>query len=388
MRPFRLAFAGALCGVLLAGSCSIPLSAQASPAQAAVPQVRDGSHDFDFLYGSWLMHNRRLAAPVLTSHDWGQFDSTDEARPLPGGLGNEDTYRASWPRKGFVGQTIRLYDRDSGLWRIYWIDNLKSHGDPGAPNVGRWQGNVGIFDESLTVQGKPAIDRYTWTRFGDHSRIAAHFEESLSVDGGRTWKVVFANDLIRAAPTAASAQSAEGRNLQQASAKVRDGSHDFDFEYGKWRMPNHRLLKRLAGSHDWADFVSCDEGWPLPGGIGDMDVYRTSYWPNFVGMTLRTYDPQTGLWRLYWFDNRFSHGVIEPPVVGRFDGRVGVFEGPDTFDGKPITVRYVWTVSPKGSKTVAKWRQAFSTDGGKTWEVNWRNELVHDERCELTAARS
>ena len=49
---------------------------------------------------------------------------------------------------------------------------------------------------------------------------------------------------------------------------VRDGSHDFDFIYGKWRMPNHRLKKRLAGSHDWVDFVTCDEGSSLPGGIG------------------------------------------------------------------------------------------------------------------------
>jgi hypothetical protein len=49
------------------------------------------------------------------------------------------------------------------------------------------------------------------------------------------------------------------------SATVRDGSHDFDFIYGKWRMPNHFLKKRLTGSHEWVDFVTCDEGSPLPG---------------------------------------------------------------------------------------------------------------------------
>ncbi|HEX3842749.1 MAG TPA: hypothetical protein VHV80_00195 [Steroidobacteraceae bacterium] len=169
-------------------------------APPAASQVRDGSHDFDFLYGTWLMHNRRLEPPVLSSHAWARFDSTDEARALPGGLGNEDFYRASYPSKGFVGMTVRLYDRTTGLWRIYWIDNRKSHGDAGAPNVGRWRGNVGIFDEPLRVQGKPAIDRYTWTRLGARSKIAAHFEESLSTDGGKTWKLVFVNDLIRCAP--------------------------------------------------------------------------------------------------------------------------------------------------------------------------------------------
>ena len=382
MRPFRLLMAGALGGALSTVSCCMPVRAAAASTAQAAAQVRDGAHDFDFLYGTWLMHNRRLKAPVLGSHDWAQFDSTDVARPLPGGLGNADVYRASYPRPGFVGMTVRLYDRATDLWRIYWIDNLQSHGDAGQPNVGRWQGNVGIFDERLLFHGKPAIDRYTWTRFGSHSKIAAHFEESLSLDDGKTWKVVFSNDLIRSA--AAAAGSASGEITQPAALQVRDGSHDFDFEYGKWRMPNRRLVKRLAGSHEWADFVSCDEGMPLPGGIGDMDVFRASYWPNFVGVTIRTYDPQSGLWRLYWFDNRFSHGVIEPPVMGRFTGNVGVFEGKDTFDGKPITVRFTWTVDPKGSRVVAEWQQAFSTDGGKTWEVNWRNQLIHDDQCRPT----
>jgi hypothetical protein len=167
----------------------------------------------------------------------------------------------------------------------------------------------------------------------------------------------------------------------EATTSHRVGQHDFDFIYGKFRMPNHRLAKRLADSHEWVDFVSCTEGGPLAGGIGDMDTFRTNYWKDFVGITVRTYDPATGLWRLYWFDNRFSHGVIDPPVVGKFDGNVGVFEGKDTFNGKPIIVRFTWTVNPKGSEVVAKWEQAFSPDDGKTWETNWRNELIRDDNC-------
>jgi hypothetical protein len=155
----------------------------------------------------------------------------------------------------------------------------------------------------------------------------------------------------------------------EPSAAVRDGSHDFDFIYGKWRMPNHRLKRRLAGSHEWVDFVTCDEGKALPGGIGDVDYWRASYW---------------GLWRIYWVDNKFSGGVIQPPVVGKFDGNVGIFEGPDTFNGVPIIVRYTWIVNLKGSQVVAKWNQAFSTDKGKTWETNWYNEFIHDDNCTPT----
>jgi hypothetical protein len=197
------------------------------------------------------------------------------------------------------------------------------------------------------------------------------------------FRAAFASMLLATIISAAPAHHAQD-NAQPAPAKVRDGSHDFDFIYGKWRMPNHRLVKRLAGSHEWDDFVTCDEATALPGGIGDMDIMRATYWPNFVGVTVRTYDPQTGLWRLYWFDNRFSHGVMDPPVIGKFDGNVGVFKGNSTFDGKPIIMRFIWTLNPKGSKVVAKWEQAFSADGGKTWETNWQNELIHDDHCTPT----
>ncbi|HEV2333604.1 MAG TPA: hypothetical protein VGV16_10635 [Gammaproteobacteria bacterium] len=170
--------------------------------------------------------------------------------------------------------------------------------------------------------------------------------------------------------------NATGTPASAANPALPDGSHDFDFLYGKWMMPNHRLKKRLAGSNEWEDFVSYDECHPLPGGIGNEDHFKTDHWKNFMGITVRTYDKATGLWRLYWVDNYFSGGVIEAPVVGKFEGNVGVFEAPDTFDGKPIIVRFTWTVNPKGSKAVANWEQAFSADGGKTWETNWKNEII------------
>lgn len=177
---------------------------------------------------------------------------------------------------------------------------------------------------------------------------------------------------------------------------VKDGSHDFDFIYGKWKMPNHRLKKRLAGSHEWDDFITCDEGSPLPGGIGDIDYWKATYWKDFVGVTVRTYDPKTGLWRIYWVDNKFSQGVIQPPVSGKFEGNIGIFEGPDTSNGVPVIARFTWTVDPKGlqagekweralnpqgAPVVAKWEQAFSTDGGKIWETNWYNEFIPDDHC-------
>ena len=127
---------------------------------------------------------------------------------------------------------------------------------------------------------------------------------------GRTFFLLFTLLLVGSigAPMAQTTASASQENSKPAQPAVRDGSHDFDFIYGKWRMPNHRLKKRLAGSDEWDDFVTCDEGSPLPGGIGNIDYWKASYWKDFVGVTIRTYDPKTGLWRIYWVDNTFSGG--------------------------------------------------------------------------------
>jgi hypothetical protein len=113
------------------------------------------------------------------------------------------------------------------------------------------------------------------------------------------------------------------------SAAVRDGSHDFDFIYEKWRMPNHRLKKRLAGSNEGDDFITCDEGSSLPGGIGDIDYWTASYWKDFVGVTVRTYDPgpvfgtSTGLTtnsleasfnRQYWENSMATWAYSKAPI--------------------------------------------------------------------------
>ena len=145
-----------------------------------------------------------------------------------------------------------------------------------------------------------------------------------------------------------------------------DGRHDFDFYHGRWNVASHRLLKRLQNCDTWEDFEATSVCWPTLGGIGNMDEFRTDFWNDFIAMTIRFFNPQTKLWSLYWVTNR--NGVLEPPVIGSFKDGTGIFEGPDVFEGKPILVRFTWSdITP----TSARWQQAFSTDHGATWEVNW-----------------
>lgn len=162
---------------------------------------------------------------------------------------------------------------------------------------------------------------------------------------------------------------------QPASARVTDDAqaHAFDFLMGTWRVQNAFLAARLQHSHEWLRFRATDVESPLRTGTGNLEYYLTGHWPRFIGMGLRLFDPQTGKWTIYWSDNHFSRGVLQPPVVGSFSHGHGVFEGPDHFNGLPIIVRYTWDSSDHDH---AHWSQAFSRDNGRTWEVNWIMNLT------------
>ena len=151
------------------------------------------------------------------------------------------------------------------------------------------------------------------------------------------------------------------------AVRERATSTDFDFWMGKWDVRNRRLVRRLAGSNEWDEFDSKVAARPLPGGLGNEDVFCTTYGGGFVGMSFRFVDPETGQWSIYWADSR-RPGLLDPPVIGSFSGDTGMFEGEDTFDTRPIRVRLIWS---RVTTATARWEQAFSDDGGKTWETNW-----------------
>jgi hypothetical protein len=151
------------------------------------------------------------------------------------------------------------------------------------------------------------------------------------------------------------------------------GLHDFDFLVGEWRVHHRRLKERLAGSREWVEFEgTCTmrklmNGW---GNVDDnvLDMPSGSY----RGVGLRSYDPKTAQWAIWWLDGRNPFGDLDPPVKGRFENGVGTFLADDTLNGKTIRVKFTWSqITP----TSAHWEQAFSPDGGKTWETNWTMEF-------------
>ncbi|MEU9477952.1 hypothetical protein [Streptomyces sp. NPDC048191] len=151
------------------------------------------------------------------------------------------------------------------------------------------------------------------------------------------------------------------------AATRRPGAGDFDFLVGTWDVTNRRLVTPLTGGSEWDEFpgTTVCHG-TLFGGAANLDEISFPT-KGVTGLTLRLFDPVRAQWSLNWVSSRT--GLLQPPVVGRFDadGR-GEFHGDDTHDGTPVRCRFVWSHITRAS---AHWEQAFSADGGLTWETNW-----------------
>ncbi len=145
------------------------------------------------------------------------------------------------------------------------------------------------------------------------------------------------------------------------------GVKDFDFLMGDWRV--HHRIKRPLPDGQWTEFEGdCSER-PLMGGRGNVEEHRFER-PTGVtyGVAIRSYDPETAQWAIWWIDSRVPHNAMDPPMKGRFKDGVGAFYSDSTLDGKPIKVRFIWSGGATGKP---HWEQAYSDDGGKTWAVNW-----------------
>ncbi|MGC1382231.1 MAG: hypothetical protein WA823_00520 [Candidatus Acidiferrales bacterium] len=152
---------------------------------------------------------------------------------------------------------------------------------------------------------------------------------------------------------------------------LRDGQHDFDFEIGTWNIHLSRRVKRLEGSNEWVEFDGTSVTKPLWDGKSNIEQFETES-PNLhiEGLTLRVYNPQTHQWSIYWAsakDPQLGSPIV--PMIGQFnaDG-TGEFYDQETWNGRSVYVRFIWS---KVTPNSAHFEQSFSSDGGKTWEVNW-----------------
>jgi hypothetical protein len=152
-----------------------------------------------------------------------------------------------------------------------------------------------------------------------------------------------------------------------------DAQHDFDFEIGMWKARLSRLDRPLTGSNNWLDYEGTSvvrNVWGGRANLGELEVNGPA--GRIEGLTLRLYNPAARQWNITWANA--SDGALDRATMfGAFaDGR-GEFFGHDSLNGRAIYVRFVFSnISP----TSFRFEQAFSADGGKTWEVNWKAEFT------------
>jgi hypothetical protein len=184
-----------------------------------------------------------------------------------------------------------------------------------------------------------------------HTQVAVHCKRIL----------VTSLSLIMLTALAAASQAS-------TTPDVEDGQHDFDWEIGTWRSSVQVLANPLSASEDeWLRFEGTSTVRPLMDRRANVVEFEVSG-PNgrIEALNLRLYEPQASRWSLTFTNLR--DGLLTPSVYGGFRENVGEFYGDDQLEGRPIKVRFVIT---RHGRDKARFEQAFSADGGKTWETNW-----------------
>lgn len=147
--------------------------------------------------------------------------------------------------------------------------------------------------------------------------------------------------------------------------------HDFDFLMGSWQVRHRRRTNPLdAAEPVWAEFTTETTAAPILEGLGNADDTSGTLpdGTRFSGHSLRLYDPELNVWRIWWASTN-RPGVLDPPVEGRFQDGVGTFLGPFEHDGRTVLARFRWRDTDSEHPL---WEQDFSFDDGRSWDpVNW-----------------
>jgi hypothetical protein len=161
--------------------------------------------------------------------------------------------------------------------------------------------------------------------------------------------------------------SDKSRTSPQPVASKQDGQRDFDFEIGTWKTHLSRRLRPLTGSTTWVEYEGTSvvrKVWNGRANLVELEVGGAA--GRIEGLSLRLYNPESRQWSLN-FSNSAS-GTLSDPVFGEFKNGRGEFYGQELFNGRAIIVRFIISdITPDS----CRFEQAFSDDGGKTWEVNW-----------------
>ncbi len=334
---------------------------QAPPVVPPPPAASDGSHDFDFAAGAWKEHTWRLDKPLTGSTTWFEMDGYSVARKALDGRASIVEYEGEGPRGHLTLLAVRLYDPASHQWSLNFSTPERGALWP-TPLVGQFRAGRGDFYSNDEIDGRTILVRFSAMAL---SPTTARTEQAFSADGGKTWETNWINAYTRIDEPAVAHLA--------ATRPARTGPHDFDFDVGSSKVQIRRLTKPLSGSTTWATYSGTHTVHELWNGRAQLvELVAEGPAGRLEGLGLRLYDPSARQWNLNWVST--GTGTFGAPTIGEFkQGRGEMFDS-EPFEGRMILVRNVFS---EITKTSSRFEQAFSRDGGKTWEVNWIATATH-----------
>ena len=182
-----------LSGTLIAVAACAAVVAADTPA--AAPAVRDGAHDFDFNFGLWKTHIRRLKEPLSGVRDYVEMNGTVSVRKVWAGRAQLEEIEVDAPGGHWEGLTLFLYDPKAHQWSQTYVGSADASITPGM--IGEFRDGRGELFGQESLHGRTVLVRGVWSDIKPNSH---HFEIAYSQDGGRNWEPSFIADLIRLQP--------------------------------------------------------------------------------------------------------------------------------------------------------------------------------------------
>jgi hypothetical protein len=323
-----------------------------TPASA---QSAAGSHDFDFNFGTWHTHIRRLLHPLSTSTAWVRYDGTVTVRKVWDGRANIEEIEADGPGHLEI-LNVRMYNPQSRQWSLNGADSNDGTLEP--PMFGSFANGEGVFYDQEPYHGRMVLVRQ---RFFNITPISYRFEQAFSDDGGRTWQPNFLANLTRISATAPS----EGSN------SVENTSHDFDFNYATWATRIRSLNSPTKGAPAWISMNGTVAVRKIWNGRALMEEIKAgNAATSFQGLTLFLYDPQSRQWSQTYADS--SDGTFERSMVGGFQNGRGELVSQTIDHGRALLMREVWSdIKP----LTHHFEIQYSEDGGKSWHPTFVADL-------------
>jgi hypothetical protein len=329
-----------------------------STTATQAPALRDGQHDFDFNIGIWNTHISRLVKPLTGSKTWVDLNGIVTVRKVWDGRAQIEEIEADGSSGHFEGLTLFLYNPQSHQWSMSFANS--NDGLIDQPSIGEFKDGRGEFFQQDVYNGRSIMVRMVWS---DITPTSHRVEQSFSDDGGKTWEPNFIGTLTKQTQTASQPQNAVSTDV----------NNDFAFAFGSWKEHTSRLQHPLTGSKTWTEMEGKSVDYKIWNGRGNLTELESDG-PNghLELLALRLYNPQAHQWNLTFATSNV--GVLGlPALTGEFKNGRGEFYDQELFNDKAIWVRFtVFTVSPDSMQT----EQAFSNDGGKSWETNWINKYT------------